>query len=76
MQEQEDKQRVVGYWVVAVLVLLGFITHLLPSKVNDKVTAGITRMPLVGQAMLLVIVIFIVIQMKTADVQPFIYFDF
>ena len=69
-------QWVVGYWVVAVLVLLGFITHLLPSKVNDKVTAGITRMPLVGQALLLVIVIFIVIQMKTADVQPFIYFDF
>jgi hypothetical protein len=40
------------------------------------VTAGITRMPLVTQALLLVIVIYVVIQMKTADVQPFIYFDF
>ena len=69
-------QWIVGYWGVAILMLIGFVSHFLPSKVNDKVTAAITRMPLVGQALLIVIVIFVVIQMKTADVQPFIYFDF
>ena len=69
-------QWVVGYWAVGLLVLAGFVSHLLPAKVSDKTTAVITRMPLVSQALLLVVVIYIVIQMKTADVQPFIYFDF
>ena len=43
---------------------------------NDAVQGGITKMPLFFQALLIAIVIFAVIQMKSADVQPFIYFDF
>lgn len=36
----------------------------------------IIRLPLVGKAVLLVALIYLVIQMKSADVQPFIYFQF
>lgn len=35
-----------------------------------------TRMPLVGQALILIALIFLVIQVKSSDIQPFIYFQF
>ena len=69
-------QWITGYWGVAVLIVIGYISHYLPSRMNDAVQGGITKMPLFFQALLIAIVIFAVIQMKSADVQPFIYFDF
>ncbi len=69
-------QWVTGYWGVALLLLIGIVSHFLPSRLSDKVQSRITDLPLIGQAFLIVIVIFIVIQVKSADVQPFIYFQF
>lgn len=69
-------QWLVGYWGVALLMAIGLISHFLPSRISDNVQGKITTMPLFAQALLIVIVIFIVIQIKSADVQPFIYFQF
>ncbi len=65
-----------GYWGVALLMLIGLVSHFLPARYSDYFQSRITNMPLIGQALLIVVVIFIVIQVKSADVQPFIYFQF
>ena len=35
-----------------------------------------TRLPLVAQAMVLIALVYLVIQVKSSDIQPFIYFQF
>ena len=34
------------------------------------------RLPLIFQALILILLIFLVIQVKSSDIQPFIYFQF
>lgn len=69
-------QWIAGYWGVFILMTVGFVSHFLPSSWNDKVQGWITRCPMVVQALLIVAVIYLVIQIKSSDVQPFIYFQF
>lgn len=75
-QPQIFMQWVENYWAVASLMLLGYILHFLPSAYSERSQRMITRMPVVIQAMIIVAVIFIVIQVKSSEVQPFIYFQF
>ncbi len=75
-QPQVAMQWVVGYWIVASMMALGFVLHFMPSKLSDLTKRMVVRMPLIIQAILIIAVIFIVIQVKSSDVQPFIYFQF
>lgn len=65
-----------SYWGVASLMLLGYVLHFLPETFSAKAKAIVSKCPLVVKALLIVIVIYIVIQIKSSDVQPFIYFQF
>ncbi|MDR0938392.1 MAG: MBOAT family protein [Mediterranea sp.] len=65
-----------GYWQVFALMLLGFLLHFAPAKWENAACRGVTRLPLPGKALLLVALVYLVIQMKSADIQPFIYFQF
>ena len=65
-----------SYKVVALLMLLGYLLHFMPEFLTDKVKDFVTRCPLVVKALLIVILVFVVIQIKSSDVQPFIYFQF
>lgn len=69
-------QLIAGYWEVFALMGLGYVLHFLPDSWERGCTKTIIRLPLVGKAVLLVALIYLVIQMKSADVQPFIYFQF
>ncbi|MDH6305830.1 alginate O-acetyltransferase complex protein AlgI [Parabacteroides sp. PF5-5] len=69
-------QFVMGYKGVFLLMLIGYILHFMPKKAEQAAQAVVTRSPLVVQSLMLVILIFIVIQVKSAGVQPFIYFQF
>ena len=69
-------QLLAGYKGVFFLMLLGYLLHFLPDKLETGTTRMVVRMPLVLQALLIVAVIYIVIQVKTAGIQPFIYFQF
>lgn len=69
-------QLVSGYWKVFLLMALGFALHWCPDRWQNACSNTVTRMPLVMQALLIIIVIFIVIQIKSSDIQPFIYFQF
>ena len=57
-------------------MLLGYLLHFIPEKLDAATTRFVIRMPLVVQALLIVVVIYMVIQVKTAGIQPFIYFQF
>ena len=65
-----------GYWKVFALMLLGFLLHFAPDSWENAVCRGVIRMPFLGKAVLMVALIYLVIQMKSSEIQPFIYFQF
>ena len=69
-------QLLAGYKGVFFLMLLGYLLHFMPDKLEAGATRLVIRMPLLLQALLIVTIIYIVIQVKTAGIQPFIYFQF
>jgi alginate O-acetyltransferase complex protein AlgI len=69
-------QVITGYKEVFALVLLGYAMHFIPSSVDQKIERFIMKTPLPAKALLVASVIWMVIQVKAADVQPFIYFQF
>lgn len=69
-------QLLAGYPVVFLFMALGFVLHFLPDSWETAGVKTVTRLPLVGKAALVVVLIYIVIQMKSSEIQPFIYFQF
>lgn len=69
-------QLVEGYWKVFILMGIGFLLHFSPDKWQDACSRGVTKLPLLGKAVLLVALIYVVVQMKSTEIQPFIYFQF
>lgn len=69
-------QLIVGYWKVMVLILLGYALHYIPDRLTDKLQARFTATPLWFKALVMIVIIYIVIQTKSSQIQPFIYFQF
>ena len=69
-------ERIYEFRIVFGLILLGFAIHFLPSEWKERVKGGFVVMPDVVKVLVALVVIFICYQAKTADVQPFIYFQF
>jgi D-alanyl-lipoteichoic acid acyltransferase DltB (MBOAT superfamily) len=67
---------VMGYKIVLVLMLIGYVLHFVPKSIEVKTEHMVTNMPLVLKTALLVVMIVLVIQTKSAGIQPFIYFQF
>jgi hypothetical protein len=65
-----------GYQAVFLLMGIGYAIHFIPAKFEDKIKKGITVSPSFVQAALLAIMIYLVYQTRSAEVQPFIYFQF
>ena len=65
-----------GYpWVFA-LMAFGFVSHFMPDTWQRRLVARLSMTNVVVCALLIVAVIYIVIQVKSSDIQPFIYFQF
>ncbi len=69
-------QAVGGYAFVFVLLAVGYLLHILPVRVDNAVCRHVERMPFVAQLLLLAVVAWCVMQIKSTDIQPFIYFQF
>ncbi len=65
-----------GYALVFALIVFGYLTHFIPAKWNSKTEIILSRAPIIAQSLALVFVIWMVIQVKSAEIQPFIYFQF
>ena len=75
-QPQVTMQLITGYWAVVALICLGYVMHFMPQQVSEKIRNMMARMPLPVLALIVIAVIYFVIQIKTSEVQPFIYFQF
>lgn len=62
--------------LISGLIIIGFVSHFLPVKFTDRLQKAVTDLPLTGKIVLLVVVIWIAAQFKSADIQPFVYFQF
>jgi alginate O-acetyltransferase complex protein AlgI len=67
---------IMGYKIVMIMMLTGYILHFMSDDTQLKTEEKIIQMPLVMKAVCIVVVIVLVIQTKSAGVQPFIYFQF
>ena len=65
-----------GYTHILLFMVLGYFIHFIPQPIEQYYQDNVTRWPLIAQALLLVAVIWLVVQVKSADIQPFIYYQF
>ena len=69
-------QVLAGYASVFALIAAGYILHLLPSAVDAVAQRIVVHAPLVLQVLMAAAMIWCVMQIKSSDIQPFIYFQF
>ena len=67
---------IVGYKAVVCLMIMGYILHFVPSTIEIKAEKWFTETPLIAKAAMMIALIIVVIQTKSAGIQPFIYFQF
>jgi D-alanyl-lipoteichoic acid acyltransferase DltB (MBOAT superfamily) len=65
-----------GYAGVLFWMAVGYALHFLPKQMEDAAQGFVTRLPLPAKALLITMVVALVMQVKSAEVQPFIYFQF
>ena len=65
-----------GYAPVVFWMALGYGLHLLPATWEQLAERQVTALPVVLKAVLVTLVVVLVMQVKSSDVQPFIYFQF
>lgn len=66
----------VGFKYVFILMLIAYVIHWLPSRIKETYRGWFVKSNLWLKALIVVMVIFAIYQTRTADVQPFIYFQF
>lgn|SRR5574344_190107 len=69
-------QFVTSYKFVFGLMMFGYISHFLPDQWQEYIISRLSRTNVVVYSLLIVAVIFIVMQVKSSNIQPFIYFQF
>jgi alginate O-acetyltransferase complex protein AlgI len=67
---------VMGYKAVLFLMVLGYILHFIPAPVEQRAETWVTNLSLAGKFVVIFLTILLVIQTKSAGIQPFIYFQF
>ncbi|MCX7862356.1 MAG: MBOAT family protein [Bacteroidales bacterium] len=65
-----------SYPTIVIILLLGFIIHWLPCKIKETYRGMFIRSPYVVKLLITFIAIFIIVQIKSSTIQPFIYFQF
>lgn len=66
----------IGYKNVIIVMLIGFIVHFLPKVCKEHAVIVLRKGGIVMECLLLVAAIYLVIQVKSSTIQPFIYFQF
>ena len=65
-----------GYPYVLMLMVVGFILHFIPSDVENSAQQLVIKSPFVLKVAYLLVIVFVVVQIKSSEIQPFIYFQF
>ncbi|MDR3261851.1 MAG: MBOAT family protein [Tannerella sp.] len=65
-----------GYSGFFILLAAGYLTHFIPKRIDNRLQQLVIRSPMLLQALYLIFAVFIVVQVKSAGIVPFIYFRF
>ncbi len=65
-----------SYYKIFLVTLLGFIIHWLPSSFKESYRGWFIKSHISIKILLVIVIIFILYQVKSAEIQPFIYFQF
>ena len=65
-----------GYQNIIILLVVGYIWHFFPYRWNEALRLFFGKIPLVGKALVLAVVFWLVYATASAGPQPFIYFQF
>ena len=69
-------QVIIGYKYVFALIVFGYLSHYLPDSWQESFIALLRRGNVLIDAAVIIVVIYLVIQVKSSGIQPFIYFQF
>jgi len=69
-------QFLLAFKSVMLLMLIGYIIHWLPSTIKKRYQQIFIQLPLWSKGLFIIIAVFIIYQTRTAEMQPFIYFQF
>ena len=69
-------QFVLGYKAVVGLIVLGYAMHFIPEKIDSDIQRKVSGASFWWQVAMLTAVVWCVMQIKSSDIQPFIYFQF
>lgn len=59
-----------------ILLLIGFLMHSSPTNLNEKIMNVYVKTPYIVKVLIFIVLVQLVIQLKSEDIQPFIYFQF
>ncbi|MBO7213486.1 MAG: MBOAT family protein, partial [Rikenellaceae bacterium] len=69
-------QFVTGYKWVFVMIILGYGLHAVPESFQQRSIDFTIKSPMVYKVVMTVAVIWVIMQLKSSEIQPFIYFQF
>ena len=69
-------QALQGYRTVLLLMALGYFLHWMPGRWIERVRGGFIAPPTAVKFALTLVLALLMLKVPTADLQPFIYFDF
>jgi len=67
---------ITGYKSVLLMMLIGYTLHVIPKSIEIKTENLVTNLPLFLKVTFMILVILLVVQFKSSEIQPFIYFQF
>ena len=69
-------QMVWSYRFIFLIIITGFVIHWLPSRFKETYRGWFIRTPIYVKILIYLITVFVIYQVKSAEIQPFIYFQF
>jgi len=69
-------QVLMGYKLVFLLIFVGYLLHFLPLRIENYFKEKFLNLPLFFKAVAVIVLIYFIVQIKSSDIQPFIYFQF
>jgi alginate O-acetyltransferase complex protein AlgI len=67
---------ITGYKAVLLMMIIGYALHFIPKSIELKAESSVSNLPLLLKVAFMILVIILVVQFKSSDIQPFIYFQF
>ncbi len=64
------------YSGVFAMIIAGYLIHFLPEKFKESYRGLFIRIPLVAQLVIVLLIGFMLYQMRSTEIMPFIYFRF